>query len=334
MGELSIQNSDASHFSGAGENISLNFSDDVKLGDVIANPVAGKVEISAHGDITSDADSAIRGDAILVDSEGDIDLNIYANELTAQGGESVNIHSGKSELTLHHLSAGEDVNLAGNGSLYAGDDGMIEAGGNVVLHFLGNIAQAENPLVVDADGKVNAQVCYGKAYVTIIRHGQGELWDNPGEKTYFITLTSGVVEQFTRLGSGIRCLAPAKANLFLWTGDYATCKRLFGNASQVLHIRLKEQGEILFDGYVALLRLMGYRMEKGQLYPLVDTKPLSMEACLLRIPVAESYNGRTFTITLSCNGQVSKIQGTVEHGFITFLCPCDAGEIIVELSSP
>ena len=339
IGDVNVGSTDASHFSGAGGNVSVNVNGSVEVGDILADREDGHVDITAGGDVKQEQDTAIHGDSLNIDAGGDVDVNVHVNEINVDAGGSVDITSGKPTLVVDGIHAGEDVNIDAEGSVVsAGGDG-IHAGGDVNIDAGGNIGSLDEDLVIDAGGDVTWDSEYGLGFIRIVTDKAKDsqyldkIWDDPDARSYAVRKADGTLETYLRPGTGLEVFGRNLQNTFLWVGTESLRKEIFGHAENTMHLTVTAAGEVLFDYWVAVDRIVGYLAENGTYIPVIepdDSGTYLRQRLTFRLYVGSQYDGWTFTV----DAGRYQVWGEVEDGYLCFTLPAGQASIQVELAPP
>ena len=339
IGDVNVGSTDASHFSGAGGNISVNVDGSVEVGDILADREDGHVDIIAGGDVKQEQDTAIHGDSLNIDAGGDVDVNVHVNEIDVDAGGSVDITSGKPTLVVDGIHAGEDVNIDEEGSVVSDGGDGIHAGGDVNIDAGGNIGSLDEDLVIDAGGDVTWDSEYGLGFIRIVtdkaKDSQGpyKIWDDPDARSYAVRKADGTLETCLRPGTGLEVFGRNLQNTFLWVGTESLRKEIFGHAENTMHLTVTAAGEVLFDYWVAIDRIVGYLAENGTYIPVIepdDSGAYLRQSLTFRLYVGSQYDGWTFTVD---TGRY-QVRGEVEDGYLCFTLPAGQASIQVELAPP
>lgn len=339
IGDVNVGSTDASHFSGAGDNISVNVDGSVEVGDILADREDGRVDITAGGDVKQEQDTAIHGDSLNIDAGGDVDVNVHVNEIDVDAGGSVDITSGKPTLVVDGIHAGEDVNIDAEGSVVSDGGDGIHAGGDVNIDAGGNIGSLDEDLVIDAGGDVTWDSEYGLGFIRIVTdevkdsQGPDKIWDDPDARSYAVRKADGTLETYLRPGTGLEVFGRNLKNTFLWVGTESLRKEIFGHAENTMHLMVTAAGEVLFDYWMAIDRIVGYLAENGTYIPVIepdDSGSYLRQSLTFRLYVGSQYDGWTFTVD---TGRY-QVRGEVEDGYLCFTLPAGQASIQVELTLP
>ena len=339
IGDVNVGSTDASHFSGAGDNISVNVDGSVEVGDILADREDGHVDITAGGDVKQEQDTAIHGDSLNIDAGGDVDVNVHVNEIDVDAGGSVDITSGKPTLVVDGIHAGEDVNIDAEGSVVSDGGDGIHAGGDVNIDAGGNIGSLDEDLVIDAGGDVTWDSEYGLGFIRIVTdkakdsQDLDKIWDDPDARSYAVRKADGTLETYLRPGTGLEVFGRNLQNTFLWVGTESLRKEIFGHAENTMHLTVTAAGEVLFDYWVAIDRIVGYLAENGTYIPVIepdDSGAYLRQSLTFRLYVGSQYDGWTFTVD---TGRY-QVRGEVEDGYLCFTLPAGQASIQVELAPP
>ena len=339
LGNVTVGTTDADEFSGAGDNIHVNLEGDAELGDIIADNESGTVDITAGGSISQKPDTAIRGDELKIEAEGDVEIDVFVNNIEINAGGDVDLDSGKSRLEIEYITAGGDVTINSKGDVVSGrDDGVIfgeseevtsgnatdiTAGGDVTIDADGNIGSVEEDLVIRADGEVSWSTEYGFGFVTVLRFGTStdKLWDDPDNREYFVRREDGTLEKHLRPGTGLEVYGYGLEEAFLWVGTEQLREVLFRDAANQIRLKITVNGEAVFDYMVAIDRIIDKILEDGKRIPVIDRDIAGRHSgkdLTFRFYVGTEYDGLRYTIRIEHSGTVRETTGTVTDGYIIF----------------
>ena len=325
LGDVKVGTTDAEKFSGAGDNVDVKLEGDAELGDIIADNESGKVSIDADGSLTQEQGTAIRGNELKVEASGDVKLDLYVDNVQIGADGDVDLTSGKSHLTVEQIDAGGNVEIDGTGELLAGGKPAITAGGSVNLNMGSNIGNVDNELVVKTDGEVVWNTTYGTGHVNVIRSGSSEqmdrLWDDPDSREYYVRKEDGSLERNVRPGTGLEVFGYDLQNAFLWVGTEQLRKTLFAEAQNQFNLKITVNGEIVFDYWVAIDRIVERILTDGKLIPVIEWDKdgtYSENVLTFQYYVGHEYDGYRYTVSVVRDGTATEITGTVVDGCIVF----------------
>ena len=319
--------------------MSVNVDGSVEVSDILADREDGRVDITAGGDVKQEQDTAIHGDSLNIDAGGDVDVNVHVNEIDVDAGGSVDITSGKPTLVVDGIHAGEDVNIDAEGSVVSDGGDSIHAGGDVNIDAGGNIGSLDEDLVIDAGGDVTWDSAYGLGFIRIVTdkakdsQDLDKIWDDPDARSYAVRKADGTLETCLRPGTGLEVFGRNLQNTFLWVGTESLRKEIFGHAENTMHLTVTAAGEVLFDYWVAIDRIVGYLAENGTYIPVIepdDSGTYLRQRLTFRLYVGSQYDGWTFTVD---TGRY-QVRGEVEDGYLCFTLPAGQASIQVELAPP
>ncbi len=253
-------------------------------------------------------------------------LDLYVDNVQIGADGDVDLTSGKSHLTVEQIGAGGNVEIDGTGELLAGGKPAITAGGSVNLNMGSNIGNVDNELVVKTDGEVVWNTTYGTGHVNVIRSsGSSEqmdrLWDDPDSREYYVRKEDGSLERNVRPGTGLEVFGYDLQNAFLWVGTEQLRKTLFAEAQNQFSLKITVNGEIVFDYWVAIDRIVERILTDGKLIPVIEWDKdgtYSENVLTFQYYVGHEYDGYRYTVSVVCDGTATEITGTVVDGCIVF----------------
>lgn len=334
LGNVKVDTTDADGFSGAGDNLDVNLEGDTTLGDILADSEDGKVNITSGGSLTQEPGTSIRGDELDIQAKGDVDVDVYVNNVHIEAGGDVDLTSGKSKLVVDDITTGGNVDIDGSGDLVSEGGNGITAGGNVTIDMVGNIGTLEEDLHIHTDGTVNWNSDYGLGFARIIRSvkpdGMGQssvpdsgfkLWDDPQNKAYYVRRADGTLEKYLRPGTGLEVFGYNLQGAFLWVGTEELRESLFEDAGNLIRLRITVGNEVLFDYSVAIDRIVQTILENGKRIPVIERDANGAYAgrkLTFRFFVGSEYNGLKFTVTIEHDGTTREAIGIVTDGYVIF----------------
>ena len=336
VGDVKVGTTDAEKFSGAGDNVDVKLEGDAEIGDIIADNEDGSVNIEAGGSITQEEGTAIRGEDLKVEADGDVKLDVFVDNAEIDAGGDVDLSSGKSQLEVE-IDAGGDVQIDGPGDLVAGDGTDINAGGDVTVNMGGNIGGVEDDFVIRTNGKVEWNTNYGIDFVTVQRiPGQIKLWDDPDHREYYIRKADGTLELHQRPGTALEVWGCGLEDAFLWVGTEQLRKSLFAQAQNQIKLKITVNGKVVFDYLVAIDSVIEKILTDDESVPVIDWDAegkYNAKDLTFRYFVGEAYNGFRYTVTIERDGKVTEATGTVQNGYIEFEMTNGAASVTVVLNS-
>ena len=346
-GNVTVGTTDAEKFSGAGNNIDVNLEGDAELGDVIGGDLtdekpeegSGKVDISADGSITQEEGTAVRGDELNVDADGDVKLDVYVNDVEINADGDVDLSSGKSQLVVENITAGGDVTINAAGDVvpgsgeHSGND--ITAGGDVTIEAEGNIGNVDEDLVIRTDGKVNWDTDYGVDFVAVIRSDRRDrLWDDPEHREYYIRKADGTLEQHLRPGTELEVFGYDLQDAFLWVGTQQLRKTIFAEAKNQIDLKITVDGKVVFDYCVAIDSIIERIAADDKEIPLIDWDAdgeYAGKMLTFRYFVGTEFDGFRYKVSVVRDGTATERIGTVRNGYIVFETANEASSVTVDV---
>ena len=343
IGNVHVGTTDADGFSAAGSNIHVNLEGDAVLGDVLADKDQGNVGITSGGSITQETGTVIRGENLKIQANGNVDVDVYMDHADIVSGGDLDLSTGKSQLAVDRIHAGGHVDIDGMGDLVSGGGAGITSGGNVTIHMGGNIGSLEEDLIIYTDGQVTLKTIYGLSHVQIIRSSNAvdkeypifdRLLDDPNSREYYIRRADGTLEKYLRPGTGLEVFGQNLKHAFLWVGTEALREMLFADAKNQLKLKITVNGEMVFDYMIAIDRIVERILEDGKQIPVIDRDAdgqYTGKHLTFRYFVGTEYDGCRYEVCIDRNGTVTKMEGTVTDGYITFVAVNEASSITVDL---
>ena len=309
---------------------------DAEIGDIIADNEDGSVNIEAGGSITQEEGTAIRGEDLKVEADGDVKLDVFVDNAEIDAGGDVDLSSGKSQLEVE-IDAGGDVEIDGPGDLVSNGGVNINAGGDVTVDMGGNIGSIDQDFVIETNGDVEWNTNYGVDFVTVQRiPGQIKLWDDPDHREYYTRKADGNLELHQRPGTALEVWGYGLEDAFLWVGTEQLRKSLFAQAQNQIKLKITVNGKVVFDYVVAIDRVIEKILTDNELVPVIDWDAEGKYAgknVTFRYFVGSEYNGSRYTVSIERGGEVTEMTGTVENGYIEFGMINAAATITVNLNS-
>ena len=341
LGDVNVDSTDAERFSGAGENINVKLEGDSVLGDIISDDEQGKVKIDVDGDLVQEAGTAIRGNELDVKADGDVDIDLYVDEVKIKADGDVNLTSNKTSLTVGNITAGDDVTIEAAGDVLPGSGSNsgndIVAGGDVTIRAKGNIGNLKEDLVIRTDGKVVWKTAYGIDFVKVVRSlGKDRLWDDPDHREYYVCKDDGILEMYLRPGTELEVFGYGLCNAFLWVGTAELRQSLFADAKNHIDLKVTVNGQVVFNYCVAIARIINRVLMDGKWIPVIDWDEFGRydeRMLTFRYFVGTAYNGFRYKVTVVHDDTVTEITGTVDHGYIIFDTVNEAFSITVDIVS-
>ncbi len=266
-------------------------------------------------------------------------LIVYTDTLSASGAD-INIANRKMSLTVLSIN-GKNVVLSSSGSIQtAPRSGLISGRTGVMVTALGNIGTPFNYLRVKSGGAIrisDASSEYGLVYfLKVVDEYPITLVDDPAQTGYFMLDANGNAQRYDRPGTGLELTGYFTNDAYLWVGTHEQTAQTEGAAAHTIRVKITAGDVVLFDYDIRIDRIIGYMADAatGKRLPVIALDSLGKNAglyMLFRLYIGEAYNGMTFRISYSIDGQTYDELYTVRNGSLVFSLRNVACEINVTL---
>ncbi|MPM76665.1 hypothetical protein SDC9_123664 [bioreactor metagenome] len=230
------------------------------------------------------------------------------------------------------LVKGNNVVLSSSGSIQTvPQTGLISGRSSVMVTALGNIGTPFNYLRVKSGGTIaisDASSEYGLVYFLRLIDARPvpapvTLVDDPAQTGYYMLDVNGNLQRYDRPGTGLELTAYFTSDAYLWVGTHEQTAQTEGAAAHTIRVRITAGDVVLFDYDIRIDLITGYQLDPatGKRLPIIALDSLGKNAglyMLFSLFVGEAYNGMTFRISYSVDGQIYESLYTVKHGTLVF----------------
>jgi hypothetical protein len=265
-------------------------------------------------------------------------LIVYTDVLSAIGAD-INIANRKATLNVL-LIDGNNVVLSSSGSIQTDPkSGLISGHSSVMVTALGNIGTPFNYLRARSGGAIyisDASSEYGLVYFLKSTASPITLVDDSAESGYYMLDANGNLQRYNRPGTGLKLTAYFTSDAYLWVGTHEQTAQTAGADAHTIRVKITAGDAVLFDYDIRIDLVVGHQLDPatGKKLPIIALDSLGKNAglyMLFSLYIGEAYDGMTFRISYSIDGQVYERLCTVNHGTLVFVLRNVACEITVTL---
>ena len=265
-------------------------------------------------------------------------LIVYIDTMSAIGAD-INIANRKAALNVI-LIDGNNVVLSSSGSIQTvSATGLISGRSSVMVTALGNIGTPFNYLRAKSGGPIyisDASSEYGLVYFQKGSEAPITLVDDSTQCGYYMLDANGNLQRYDRPGTGLKLTAYFTSDAYLWVGTHEQTAQTEGAAAHTIRVKITAGEDVLFDYDIRIDLVVGHQLDPatGRKLPIIALDSLGKNTglyMLFSLYIGEAYDGMTFRIRYSIDGQVYERLCTVNHGTLVFVLRNVACEITVTL---